>query len=384
MTAQAAESTICPGHPSLVQSKHVKDACYTDVPDYLPKCRAVVQQLASIESPTIQQRFDLAEAQFQLGNLEDDNQRREELWAAAEHNYQVLHQSRPDDISVLFHLQLFLEDPVSHLKADGTRHLSEDFPYYHRMLTIAPDCSRVRKWLLRQLDFHPQYLSDIDQGWVDEISELLEDGYDLSREKLGRMEFAKMLYVSILAKNGIKDASAFRCRVFHELGIPSMEFDTDSRKGNLDAVCDYSAFHLQFTEYCLDAIRHALSHDIETGHPPASDVLEAIRKLDRALMYMWFDLGYQHPIEIKKFSFLEFPFFPHEAANYAVRLSDMVVGVPIQYQTFDLVRVSYSVLGENSKIKMLQQVIKNEPGNHVAQSWLSEELAEKERASPSR
>lgn len=217
-SAQAAECTICPGHPSLVHSPQIEDACHTEVPDYLSECRAVVQQLANIESPTLQQRFDLAEAQYQLGNLEDDNQRREELWTSAKHNYQVLHKSRPNDLSVLFHLQLFSKSDKRSRNL-GTRDLSEDFPNYHHMLTIAPDCSRVRKWLLRELGFHPHYLSDSNQGLVDEISKLVLDGYELSREKLGRMEFAKMLFISEIAKFGYENAKSFRNQVIRDLSI---------------------------------------------------------------------------------------------------------------------------------------------------------------------
>lgn len=125
-----------------------------------------------------------------------------------------------------------------------------------------------------QLDYYPEFLSDDDSTWTNEVAEHLIDGYELANSKLEKMEFAKMLFITILAKNGVEDARAFRLRVFHELGIQSMKFDTDSRKGNLDAVCDYSAFHLQFTEYCLDAVNQALNHDIETGQSPASDVLE--------------------------------------------------------------------------------------------------------------
>ena len=151
------------------------------------------------------------------------------------------------------------------------------------MLTIAPDCSRVRKWLLRELGFHPHYLSDIDQGWVDEISELLEDGYDLSRDKLGRMEFAKLLFISEIAKFGYESAKSFRHQVIHDLDIEILRYDDESRTSNLNAICDFSALHLQFTEYCLNAIEKSIRHDISLNQPPSSDVLRAIDYLTKTL-----------------------------------------------------------------------------------------------------
>lgn len=382
-TAQAAESDICPGHQSLVHSKQVKDACYTEVPDYLSKCAAVVQQLASIESPTVQQRFDLAEAQHQLGNLEDDNHRMEELWAAAEHNYQLLHKSRPDDMSVLFHLQLFSEKSASRLKADGTRYLSEDFPYYHHMLTIAPDCSRVRKWLLKDLGFYPNYLSDIDQGWVDEISKLLKDGYKLSREKLGRMEFATMLFISEIAKFGYVRAKSFRHQVIRDLSIETLRYDDESRTANLNAICDYSAFHLQFTDYCLDAIRKSINHDISLSRPPSADVLRAISYLSYTFhngSMLYEDV----PIKNTEFSFLLSPDSPNEADQYVVRLVNILEEIPSEYLTFELIRESYRILGKNSKVKMLQQVISDDPTNQVAKSWLSNLIDDQPQVSKSR
>ena len=325
--------------------------------------------MASIESPTLQQRFDLAEAQHQLGNLEDDNQHREELWAAAAHNYQVLHKSRPDDISVLFHLQLFSEKPVSRLKPDGTRYLTEDFPYYHHMLTIAPDCSRVRKWLLKELGFNPHYLSDSDQGWVDEISKLLMDGYELSREKLGRMEFATMLFISEIAKFGYESAKSFRQQVIRDLSIETLRYDDESRTSNLNAICDYSAFHLQFADYCLDAIRKSINHDINLSRPPSTDVLRAISYLsytfhDGSMLYE------DVPIKNTEFSFLLSPDSPNPSDHYMVKLVNILEEIPSEFLTFELIRKIYRVLGKNSKVRMLERVINQDPDNRVAKTWL--------------
>ena len=339
------------------------------MPDYLSKCGTVVQQLASIESPTLQQRFDLAEAQHQLGNLEDDNHRREELWAAAERNYQLLHKSRPDDISVLFHLQLFSES-VDRSSTDRTRFLSEDFPYYHHMLTIAPDCSRVRKWLLKELGFNPYYLSDSNQGWVDEISKLLVDGYELSREKLGRMEFAEMLFISEIAKFGYESAKSFRQQVIDDLSIETLKYDDESRTSNLNAICDYSAFHLQFTDYCLDAIKKSINHDVSLSRPPSADVLRAISYLSYTF-HNGSMLYEEVPIKNTEFSFLLSPDSPNAADQYVVKLVNILEAIPSEYLTFELVRKSYRVLGEKSKIKMLQKVIERDPSNDVAQTWLS-------------
>ena len=310
-----AESEICPRHLSLVWSEQVEVACFTEVPDYKSKCEAVVQQLASIESPTVQQGFDLAVAQQRSGDFEDSQQLREELWASAARKLQYLHKSFPDYIRVLFELQI-LSESVGRYKSDETRPLSGDFPYYQRILKVAPDCSRVRKWLLEELSIDPHYLSDIDRSWVNEISRHLLDGYELARNQVWKMEFARMLFVGILFKDGYETTQGFQLKVFHDLDVINLPND-DSRAEHLNAVCDYSAFHMQFTQYCLDGVQKAPKQDVNLGRVPNADVLEAMRKLSHALTREPTMRDYRHPIELGEYHYWNFPFFlPRERKIY--------------------------------------------------------------------
>lgn len=284
----------------------------------------------------------------------------------SKNNYELLNNEHPDEISVLFMLHILsAENPIP--KGHDRMPSRHDYPYLHRMLLITPDCFLVRQWLLDELNFHPNYLSDPDQTWREEITRMLVEGYELSRELLGKIQFAKMLFISKIAQNEVRSANSFLDRVIRDLNVEELKYDDDTRTANLNAVCDYSAFHLRFTDYCLDAIEKSIHHDVNLGQSPDKDVLEAIRKLNITLTHEEIIYG-GLPRRKSEFSFLPFPDFPYDVLQYSIRLGKIIDDIPNQYQPADLSLVSLRVLGEGSAHEVLEQILNEELINQAAQS----------------
>lgn len=365
---QASDPPLCPGHVSLEWSQDVRAVCYENMPGSTSQCEELVQRLSSRETLTTQQRFDLAEAQQTLADWILEGQetlpRFEELRMNAARNFRLLHKEHPDDVMVLFYLFVFTDRTP--FQRNGS-----DYPHLQRILNVAPDCSRVRMFLLKAMYYKPAYLSNDDPVWVSELTQHLEDGYRLARDKRSEMEFAAMRFNSELHKYGYEFAKSFRQKVFSELQIATLEFDGESRTENLNALCDYSAFQLQFTEYCIDAIQQALKIDVDLHRLPDAAVLEALRKMQSALTNPGTGRSVlHHPIQNREYTFLGFPFFPHEATKYAIRLNDILSELPTELHSIDLYRVASSFMGKHAEIDFLEGLLQRNPTDAYARAYL--------------
>lgn len=367
---QASDPPLCPGYESLEWSDDVRAICYENMSESTSQCEKLVQRLSSRKTLTTQQRFDLAEAQQTLAvwilEGKETLPRFEELRISAARNFERLRKERPNDISVLFNLFLLTDTtPFQRNRSD--------YPYLQHILNIASDCSRVRKYLLREMNYTPEYLSDEDSIWVSEVTNLLQEGYRLAPDKLSKMEFAAMRFNSELHKYGYHFAKSFRQKVYTELNIATLKYDGESRHENLNAVCDYSAFHLQFTNHCIDAIEEALKIDSDLARMPDAAVLEAIRKMGYALINTrgTSKVVLHHPVQNQEYSFLGFPFFPYEATRYTIRLSDILRQVPTELHSIDFYRVASRLMGTHEKIAFLERLSERDPSDSTVQAYLT-------------
>ena len=346
--AGAGESTVCPGHDALVPSEKVIARCKQNMPKSMADCTRLVDEFSNLESPTTQQKYDLASAMRELSEY-THRTKTLELNGRVEKLHRSLQEDHPDDISLLF-------DQYKRMD------IEERLLFLFRILEIAPDCSDVRNRLVHGLGFHRAYrddpaLSDNRRGV---ISYQLGIGYRLADEKVWKLRFGQMMFNSDLDRGSTANAKRIQEDILRELDVAHLSYDGASRTENLEAICDEASLRLRFTKYCLDGIEQSLEHDISTGRPLGDDVLQAIKRVSVALTFRYDGRGYgelDHPSNVKEFDFREYPLFRQEAAKYAIRLDDMVRAVPVELQSLALYHAMIDVLGKDSKLKMLEGLL---------------------------
>ena len=358
--AGAWETPLCPGHEGLLTSKNVLAACEWNMPESTEECTDLVQELSNIVSPTTQQRYDLAFAMKDLADVADGAEMNE-LLDRARAAFLSLHEELPNDTSLLFWRYLYSNE-------------DEERGVLRRIVQVAPDCSEGRNFLLKNLGFARDYLDDPDipEDVRAEIGHHISVGYDLAVRKNWKMLFGSKMFQSLMVAGRAERAKQLQKRIFAELDVVNLRYDDASRTENLRAICNFPAFRLRFTKHCLDAIEHSLAHDIGLGGPLGDDILWAIKALGIALTpadrERTFD-EFSHPADAKDYDFAEMPFFPGEAVQYAIRLGDMIRGIPVELQTLELHLVSY-VIGRNEEKRMLEEMLRLDPDNEEVRNAL--------------
>ena len=353
----AVDSTPCPGHEALVISDNVRAACTLNMPESKVECKKLITELSNVESPTTQQKYDLAAAMYDLADFSVHSES-DELRNRGDTLLRSLHEEHPTDTTLLWKLHLYADE-------------NKSIDFLRRILQVAPNCSKVRNYLLVDLGFTTSFLDDpqIREDTRAEISHHIDAGYDLATEKMWKIRFGSMSFESLLDAGHMERARRLHERLFTELDIENLTYDDASRVDNLEAICDYSAFALRFTEYCLDAIEQSLAIDVAQGGPLGDDVLLAIKALGLALTLT--DPGsslekFNHPAIENEYDFGSFPFFPQEAVVYAIRLGDMILGVPIALHTLELHRANY-IHSDNTQRQILQEMLKVRPDDEEIQ-----------------
>lgn len=357
--ADANNSSLCPGHPSLTLSDSVRILCHKNMPESRSECELLISDLSNGDNLSIQQRFDRGTAYQGLSLFERNPTRHEKLIKYAIRDFKSIQDEDPSDISSAFNLSF-------HLTSD------ESLRILTNVLNLVPDCINIRKILLEDLNYHPRFLNDsnITKDKKREITQNLISGYELTKTKVGKLQFAKMLFVSILESKGYNEADAFRRRVLIDLDFENLTYNNTARTENLNMVCDYSAFHLQLTKYCIRAIRQSLFFNIEEGIALDENVLEAIRKLGIALTQGEEKPEQAHPGLAREYDYSQFPFFPQESAKYAIEMADILTEVPYTLRTTELYDVGFFVMSNRMQIEFLEQLLKIYPANVDVQTRL--------------
>ena len=358
--AGGRESSFCPGHEALVASENVLAACGWDEGKSSAECTNLVHDLSILESPTTQQQYDLAFAVYELADFAD-REGTIELLDRAGLMFRALHQEIPNDTSLLSWRYYYSSE-------------DEERGILRRILQVAPDCSQGRIYLLESLGFARDYLDDPDipEDVRAEISHHISVGYDLAIRKKWKMRFGWKMFDSLMVAGRTERAKQLQKRIFAELGVANLRYDDASGTENLRAICDSSAFGLRFTKHCLDAIEETLAHDIGRGRPLGEDVLLAIKMLGRTLTSVdpqrAFD-EFSHPADDNEYSSKGKIFFPGEAVRYAIRLGDMIRGIPVELQTIELHRAN-RILSRNEEKRMLEEMLRLDPDNEVVRNAL--------------
>lgn len=362
---RAAESALCPGHEVLVVSRDVFVSCERDMPKSMDDCTKLVQELSNLETRTTQQKYDLASAMRELSKY-TEHAKKPELRDRAAELYGSLNKELPNDISVLFDRYLLTEE-------------EESVAFLFLILRIAPECNAVRIRLLEDLGYHLGYEDDpnLSLDWQGVIRYQLSAGYDQSVEKKWKLQFGKMMFNSSLHAGRWEQAKRLQKSIFDELDIANLSYDDASRKENLEAICDDASFRLRFTKHCLDGIDRSLEQDVKAGRALGEDVVRAIKNLADALTSGSGDRAvdedeFVHPASVKFGNLRDIPLYPQEAARYAIRLDDMVRGVPVELQSLELYRAAQDVIGRNSQLKMLERLLLVDSNNAEIQDRISQ------------
>ena len=358
--AGAWETSMCPGHEGLLTSENVLTTCKWNMPESTQECTDLVQELSNLASPTTQQRYDLAFAIHVLADFAD-REGTIELLDRAGVMFRALYQELPNDTSLLFWRYLYSNEDEKH-------------GILLRIVQAASDCSEGRNFLLKRLGFATDYLDDPDipEDVRAEISHQISVGYDLAVRKNWKMRFGAMMFDSLMVAGRAERAKPLQKRIFVELDVANLKYDDASRTENLRTICNFPAFRLRFTKHCLDAIERSLARDVGLGGPLGDDILLAIKALGIVLAPAdrehTFD-EFSHPADAEDYDFDEMPFFPGEAVEYAIRLGDMIRGIPVELQTIELHRAN-RILSRNEEKGMLEKMLRLDPDNEEVRNAL--------------
>ena len=214
-------------------------------------------------------------------------------------------------------------------------------------------------------DKQPVFIGTLHQSCFQAI-------FDLNVDRTLKMRMSAAVFEGLLESGSTHGARWFHALAFGKLDVENLRYDGASRSENLDAICDYSAFRLRFTKYCLDAIEQSLELDVATGGPLGDDVVQAIKVLGITLTLT--DRGrtfdkFNHPANVKEYKFNTFPFFSQEAVQYAIRLEELIRSVPVELKTFELYLANY-VLGRESERLMVEGMLKSEPDHEELRKLL--------------
>ena len=226
-------------------------------------CRTLLEALAELQSPSIDERIAYGLGTFHLAYAEGDTEAKE----SARRHLGALAVERPDDVLVVNALAIsFAEEPSSAI------------PLMRRVIELDPRCVNVMFHLSRYLDS-----DDPDQAL--EYRHLLDRLYEHAPASW-RLYHAARKYETHLYDGQIQVAERFRSQVINDMNLASLPVDDANREMSLDIACGNYAFELRFEAFCLQLIEALIQRDRTTGIGFSPDVGANLEHFARQMLFV--------------------------------------------------------------------------------------------------
>ena len=234
--------------------------CMAEMPESLSQCQDYVDELASIESRTLEQTLALAFGQAFASQFDDDVDAFAKAELAGRELLRPLVEGAPNDAMLLYAYSGFYF-------GDDEQHRT----LLRRVLALDPACTRAAYWLSDSL------LRSEDHAAREESMRYLQHGYEHAKGTR-KLVFARRKY-DALEYERPHEAEAFRERVATDVAAWDLPLDHENRSMSLDVLCDRNALLLRLDAPCESAIRKLARLDRSANARLGDDVLGAVASL---------------------------------------------------------------------------------------------------------
>lgn len=245
--------------------------CMDEMPRTRSQCHELLDELAAIEEPSLDQALSLAYGRaFALPWGEEyDDAEATEMERAGREVLKPFVDAAPNDPMLLYAYSSF-------------HHVSDEARYrelLRKVVAIDPACTWAADWLYESLARDDERTD----ATIAESMRYLEHGYQHA-EGTNKLYFARRKY-GALEYDRPDEAEAFRARVAADMAAQEWPLDPENRTRSLEFLCHGNGLRVRLDAPCRNAIRELADRDRTENAPLGDDVLDAIGSLARAARY---------------------------------------------------------------------------------------------------
>ena len=251
--------------------------CADEMPASRSQCHELLDELAAIEEPSLDQALSLAygrsfalQAERHTSPVRVRYAEAAEMERAGREVLKPFVDAAPSDPMLLYAYSSF------HLVSDEARYRE----LLREVVAIDPACTRAAYWLSEFLTSGDDEPTD---AVIDESMRYLALAYEYAegtrklfyaRQKHGALEYYRP-----------EDAEAFRARVAADMAARELPLDPENRAASLEFLCHGNGLRVRLDAPCRNAIRELADRDRTENAPLGDDVLDAIRSLAHVARY---------------------------------------------------------------------------------------------------
>lgn len=343
----------CPDSPGLRVSESVRHACEDRLEVSTDECRAILEQLESMEAPSPQQRFDLVSARMNLTLFEPDATREKTSDEQSLKDLQGLHEELPEDVQVMRKLAL-LEDDETRLNLQ------------REIAVLAPNCTSNIFYLASDLDWMTGYgwsRSKQDPDLLQELKSILDLGYETTSLRWYKMFFGQLRYREYLLDNEDSKASQFRQQVIEELSPATFPFENDENSDGWTLLCGEMGYKLRFAQMCLNALDRAYKQAISDGSVIPQDVYYGAGILAAVLVDVASEVLDASPPP--EHAVLYAPYSASEGARILIGLRDLLESVPEDQRTTHFYTAYEFTVGQERRAELQEKYYEPAQANPI-------------------
>ena len=305
--------------------------CADEMPTSRSQCHAFLDELAAVESPSLDQALSLAYGRaFALQADGYNDAEAAEMERAGREVLKPFVDAAPNDPMLLYAYSSFHHD-------NEVRHRE----LLRKVVAIDPTCTWAAYWLYESLTRGEDEPTD---AMIDESIMYLKHGYEHA-EGTKKLFFARQTH-GALEYDRPDDAKAFRERVATDMAALELPLDADNRTRSLELLCHGNGLRVRLEGPCWSAISELAGRDRMANAPLADDVLDAVGSLAHAARYG--ELG-------------------DESMAYLERLQQLLEAEPDWQRTADFYalysRIVVTTIGYDAQVEALRRALTLDPGS---------------------
>ena len=251
--------------------------CADEMPASRSQCHELLDELAAIEEPSLDQALSLAygrsfalQAERHTSPVRVRYAEAAEMERAGREVLKPFVDAAPSDPMLLYAYSSF------HLVSDEARYRE----LLREVVAIDPACTRAAYWLSEFLTSGDDEPTD---AVIDESMRYLALAYEYA-EGTRKLFYARQKH-GALEHYRPEDAEAFRARVAADMAARELPLDPENRAASLEFLCHGNGLRVRLDAPCRNAIRELADRDRTENAPLGDDVLDAIRSLAHVARY---------------------------------------------------------------------------------------------------
>ena len=244
--------------------------CMDEMPASRSQCHELLDELAAIEEPSLDQALSLAYGRaFALPWAEEYDDAEAEMERAGREVLKPFVDAAPNDPMLLYAYSSF------HRVSDEARYRE----LLRKVVAIDPACTWAADWLYESLARDDERTD----ATIAESMRYLEHGYQHA-EGTNKLYFARRKYRA-LEYDRPDEAEAFRARVAADMAAQEWPLDLENRTRSLEFLCHGNGLRVRLDALCWNAIRELADRDRAENAPLGDDVLDAVDSLAHVARY---------------------------------------------------------------------------------------------------